>query len=117
VTPDTRAAALAPYLDAWRRKVERIGTLNYPTVARVAGAAASPIVEVGIDADGKLDRALIHRSSGNAALDQAALAILKLASPFDPFPPELARQYRVLRFSYEWQFTGGQAASGAVSVP
>jgi protein TonB len=117
VTPDTRAATLAPYLDAWRRKVERIGTLNYPTVAKVAGAAAAPVVEVGIAADGKLDRVLIRRSSGNAELDQAALEILKLASPFDPFPPQLARQYRVLRFAYEWQFSGGRAASGTVSVP
>src|SRR5262249_3800227 len=31
VTPDARAATLAPYLDSWRRKVERIGTINYPT--------------------------------------------------------------------------------------
>ena len=38
ITPDTRAATLAPYLDAWRRKVERIGTLNYPTAARAAHA-------------------------------------------------------------------------------
>jgi len=117
VTPDTRAATLAPYLDAWRRKVERIGTLNYPTVARVGGSPASPVVEVGIGADGKLDRALIRRSSGNPQLDQAALEILKLASPFDPFPPELARQYHVLRFAYEWQFSGGRAAGGTVSVP
>ena len=41
ITPDTRAASLAPYLDAWRRKVERIGTLNYPTVAQVAGAPSA----------------------------------------------------------------------------
>ena len=117
ITPDTRAASLAPYLDAWRRKVERIGTLNYPTVAKVAQAQTSPVVEVGIGVDGKLDRAVIRRSSGNAELDQAALEILKLSSPFDPFPPELARQYKVLRFAYEWQFSGGRAASGTVSVP
>jgi hypothetical protein len=49
--------------------------------------------------------------------DQAAMEILKLASPFDPFPPELAKQYRVLRFAYEWQFSGTRAASGTVSVP
>ena len=115
VTPDTRAATLAPYLDAWRRKVERIGTLNYPTVARVAASAASPVVEVGIGADGVLDRAVISRSSGNAELDQAALEILKLASPFDPFPPELSAQYHVLRFAYEWQFVGGRLATGKVS--
>ncbi|HEX9109004.1 MAG TPA: TonB family protein, partial [Longimicrobiales bacterium] len=117
ITPDTRAATLAPYLDSWRRKVERIGTLNYPTVARVAGARTSPVVEVGIAADGKLDRVLIRRSSGSPELDQAALAILKLASPFDPFPPELAAKYKVLRFAYEWQFSGGRPAEGSVSVP
>jgi protein TonB len=115
ITPDTRAATLAPYLDAWRRKVERIGTLNYPTVARGAGQA-SPVLEVGITANGTLDKVVVRRSSGNLELDQAALAILKLASPFDPFPPELAAQYRVLRFAYEWQFVGGRVARGAVSA-
>jgi protein TonB len=117
ITPDTRAATLAPYLDSWRRKVERIGTINYPTVARRLGLKASPIVEVGIDATGKLDRAVIRQSSGYPELDNAALEILKLASPFDPFPPELAHEYRVLRFAYEWQFVGGRLHGGAVSVP
>ena len=115
ITPDTRAATLAPYLDGWRRKVERIGTINYPTAARGAGAQASPVVEVGITTDGRLDRVVIRRSSGNPKLDQAALAILKLASPFDPFPPELAAQYRVVRFAYEWRFVGGRVASGTLS--
>ena len=72
ITPDTRAATLAPYLDAWRRKVERIGTLNYPTAARAAGAVRSPVVEVGIRANGQLDRAIIRRTSGSPELDQAA---------------------------------------------
>jgi len=116
VTPDARAATLAPYLDSWRRKVERIGTLNYPMAARRLGTRASPVVEVGIAADGKLDRVLIRRSSGDAELDNAALQILKLASPFDPFPPDLAHQYRVLRFAYEWQFVGGRVEAGAVST-
>ena len=117
VTADTRAASLAPYLDAWRRKVERIGTLNFPAAARSALGDASPVLEVGINANGTLDRALIRRSSGNPALDQAALAILKLSAPFDPFPPELAAEHSVLRFAYEWQFVGGRAQHGSVSVP
>jgi protein TonB len=115
VTPDTRAATLAPYLDAWRRKVERIGTINYPTAAR-GRSAASPVLEVGINADGKLDKAVIRRTSGQPELDQAALEILKLASPFDPFPADLAREYRVLRFAYEWQFVGGRLEAGAVAT-
>ena len=116
ITPDTRAATLAPYLDAWRHKVERIGTLNYPTAARFAATALSPVVEVAIGDNGTLDKAVIRRSSGNPELDQAALAILKLASPFDPFPPELAAQYRMLHFAYEWQFSGGRVGNGIVST-
>jgi len=115
ITPDTREATLAPYLDSWRRRVERIGTLNYPTAARRAGGA-SPVLEVAIGADGKLVKAAIRRTSGDPGLDQAALEILKLASPFDPFPPELAREHRTLRFAYEWQFVGGQVGSGTVST-
>lgn len=116
ITPDTRAAALAPYLDAWRRKVERIGTLNFPTAARVTAAHGSPLVAVAIDSSGTVVLAEIRRSSGDPELDQAALGTLRLASPFDPFPPELAARYRVLHFAYEWQFTGGRAGSGTVST-
>ncbi len=116
ITPDTRMALLAPYLDGWRRKVERIGTLNFPAAARNTGATASPLVAVAISADGKVQSASIRRSSGDAELDQAALATLKLASPFDPFPADLAAHYRVLHFAYEWQFTGGRAGRGALST-
>jgi protein TonB len=76
---------------------------------------ASPVLEVAIESSGTLSKAVIRTSSGYPELDQAALSILKLASPFDPFPPELAKEYRVLRFAYEWQFVGGRA-SGTLSV-
>ncbi len=107
-TPDTRAATLAPYLDNWRRKVERVGTIHFPTAARMLNAKkANPVIEVGIAANGSLDREVIRRSSGSVELDNAALQTLKLAAPFDPFPPELAREHQVLRFVYEWQWTRG----------
>jgi protein TonB len=116
ITPDTRAATLAPYLDAWRRKVEQIGTLNYPTAARRPGVTASPVLEVAINSSGVLEKAVIRTSSGYPDLDESALSILKLASPFDPFPPELAHEYRVLRFAYEWQFVGGRVERGGLSA-
>ncbi len=107
-TPDTRAATLAPYLDSWRHKVERVGTIHFPAAARMLNAKkANPVIEVGIAADGSLERAVIQRSSGSVELDNAALQTLKLAAPFDPFPPELAREHQVLRFVYEWQWTRG----------
>jgi protein TonB len=116
ITPDTRESIVAPYLDSWRQRVERIGTLNYPTAAQRAGVQASPVLEVAIDADGRLSKAEILTSSGFPDLDAAALAILKLASPFDPFPPDLAARYQTLRFAYEWQFTGGRVARGSLAV-
>ena len=64
------------------------------------------MLEVSIRADGSLGEALIRRSSGRKEIDQAALSILRLASPFDPFPEELRKQYDELRFAYEWQFLG-----------
>jgi protein TonB len=116
ITPDTRESILAPYLDSWRQRVERIGTLNYPTAALHTGVQASPVLEVAIAADGRLAKAEILTSSGYPDLDAAALAILKLASPFDPFPPDLAARYHTLRFAYEWQFTGGHLASGTLAT-
>jgi protein TonB len=117
VTADTRASRLAPYLDAWRRRVERVGTVNYPSAAQRANLDGNPVVEVALLRDGKLQSATIQRSSGHPEIDAAALDILRLASPFDPFPPELARDYRVLRFAYEWQFVGGRLTDSAVTVP
>ena len=105
VVPNTRESKLAPYLNAWRTKIERLGTLNFPQYART-GQTGNPVLEVSLRADGNLGEALIRRSSGSKEIDQAALSILRLASPFDPFPSELRKQYQELRFAYEWQFLG-----------
>jgi protein TonB len=115
VIPNTRESIIAPYLDAWRRKVERLGTMNFPRGVRAQSASANPVLEVAIAADGSLGAIIVRRSSGRKELDQAALSILRLASPFDPFPTDLRKKYDELRFAYEWQFLeGGQ---GTVSVP
>jgi protein TonB len=117
VTPDTREALLAPYLVAWRTKIERLGTMNFPQAAWRAPGTRNPDVEVIILADGTLQSATIIHSSGSSKLDQAAVDILKLASPFDPFPKELADKYRLLRFTYGWEFNGRGASRGTVTVP
>jgi len=105
-SPSTREAALATYLDGWRQRVERIGTLNFPTQARSRGFTNNPTLEVTIDADGRLEAIVVRRSSGNSALDQAALTILRSAAPFEPLPDAVRAEYEVLRFAYEWDFGG-----------
>lgn len=117
VTPSTRQSEVAVYLDAWKRQVERVGTLNFPTAARRSRLSGSPVVEVALASDGRLAEARVRRSSGHAELDQAALEVLRLAAPFDPFPRELAVRHDGLRFAYEWHFEGGQLTGSAVRVP
>ncbi|HEX6997320.1 MAG TPA: TonB family protein [Gammaproteobacteria bacterium] len=109
-TPNTRESTLAPYLEAWRRRVERIGTANFPYESLTGDTTVRPTLEVAIGADGQLEDIVVRRSSGNGALDQAALTILRLAAPFEPLPPEIRKDYDVLRFAYEWEFLGGTTA-------
>jgi protein TonB len=115
VIPNTRQSIIAPYLDSWRRKIERLGTMNFPQIARNAKGGVNPVLEVAIRADGSIGEIIVRRSSGRKDLDQAALSILRLASPFDPFPADLRKKYDELRFAYEWQFLGGPGKVSASS--
>jgi periplasmic protein TonB len=110
VSVDTQEALFAGYLAAWKQRVELLGTLNYPDAARRAGLTGNPVLEVAIGADGGLREIVVVRSSQQKLLDQAALRILRLAAPFEPFPEEIRRQYDVLRFVYEWRFIGQSEA-------
>jgi len=106
--PNTRASPAAIYLNAWRQKIEQIGTKHYPLMAvQRTGLTGNPVLEVQILSSGQLGEVRMLRSSGHAALDQAALGILRMAAPFEPFPKELAAQNPTLRLAYEWQFISG----------
>lgn len=117
VTPSTRASDVATYLEGWKRRIEQVGTLNFPNEARRRHLSGNPLVLVVLASNGGLVRVDIRRSSGHAELDQAALDILKLATPFESFPPELAERYDVLRFAYEWEFVAGELAGSSVELP
>jgi len=111
---DTRESQIAAYLDGWKRRIEQVGTLNFPDEARRRALSGNPVLEVAIRADGHLEQVLVRRTSGHRELDAAAVRIVRLASPFDPFPPAVRDRYPLLRFAYEWQFLQGQLGGGAV---
>jgi protein TonB len=117
VTPNTRISDVALYLDAWKRRIEQVGTVNFPNAARRSKLSGNPVIEVVLASSGGLVRADVRRSSGYGELDRAAMDILKLATPFEAFPKELAARYEVLRFAYEWRFVGGRLAGSSVEVP
>jgi len=95
-------------------KIERVGTMNFPDAARRQKLSGTPVIEVTIAADGRLLQTVIRRSSGHAEIDEAAMRILKLAAPFDPFPGELTAKHDEIRIAYEWQFLGGASQGTGV---
>jgi protein TonB len=115
IAADTRESDVAVYLDGWRRKIERVGTMNFPDVARRRKLSGTPVIEVTIGADGRLLQTVIRRSSGHAEIDEAAMRILKLAAPYDPFPTDLGTKHDQIRIAYEWQFLGGESQGASVT--
>lgn len=93
----------AYYLDAWRRKVERIGQVNYPQEARERQLYGTLRLLVSIEPDGALRGVRLLASSGHDVLDEAAIRIVRLAAPFAPFPPAM-EGLELLEIDRTWRF-------------
>ena len=116
ISATTRESRIAAYLDSWKRKVERVGTNNFPHDISHRNLLRNPTLEVAIAADGTLEEVIVLTSSGERRLDQAAMEILILAAPFEAFPEFLHQDYDVLRFAYEWRFTGETSVRANVTM-
>lgn len=106
----TEEYRFAQYIENWRQKIERIGTLNYPDAAR-GKLYGSLVLTVSISADGNVMRIDINRSSGHKLLDDSARRIVQMASPYSPFPPEIRRDTDILEITRTWYFTQGDQLS------
>jgi protein TonB len=104
VSADTRESIVAAYLDNWKRRIEAVGASYLPELGDIGSISGSPVLMVSIGASGDLGEAVIRKTSGSTLLDLAALDILQRASPFNPFPPEIAAEYDTVRFEYKWLF-------------
>lgn len=98
------------YKDEWRKKVERIGNLNYPDEARRKQIYGNLRLMVSINRDGSLYEVLVLESSGQPLLDQAAQRIVRLAAPFAPFTGDLA-DFDRLEIIRTWKFARGDRLS------
>ena len=104
--------AFTRYVDDWRIKVERIGNLNYPEEARRRKIYGNLVLTVSIRADGTVEYVEINRSSGQKILDDAAIRIVKLASPFAPFSEEMRKKVDILSITRTWTFTRSDQLTG-----
>ncbi len=105
--PSAQQADYAEYVEAWRQKIEILGTEHYPQEAR-GKLYGSLQLTVYIRRDGSLDHTEINRPSNHAVLNQAAMRIVQLAAPFPPLPPAIARDTDILAITRTWNFVNQQ---------
>jgi protein TonB len=113
LTASTREFKYANYLDAWVRKVERIGNLNYPDEARRRKLYGNLILHVALLPDGSVKEINVKKSSGHKLLDDAAIRIVRLASPFAAFPPGIRKETDILDIIRTWQFRNNNQLSSS----
>ena len=95
----------AAYIDRWRARIERIGTLYYPR-----GSQGSLQVTVGIRKDGEIESVEINRRSGSRTIDQAAQRIVRMAAPFEAFPKDIRADTDILYITRTYTFTRADEA-------
>lgn len=100
------SSAESAYLAMWRRKCERLGSNNYPS-GNLQGELTLKVV---IHQTGRLLEVSLLRSSGHPALDDAAVATVRQASPYQPFNVEMRKRYDRLSFTRTWQFSRRSAS-------
>lgn len=92
ISPSTREVGYAGYYKNLQKRIEEIGTLNFPqhNGKKLYGEM---ILYIPISQDGSIylkeGGIRIERSSGNPVLDNAALAIVRRSAPFGRFPPNM----------------------------
>ena len=106
-TLSAKTAVEAAYIKAWVEKVEHIGNLNYPDEARRRKLGGALILHVLLDNNGKVLKVRVGSPSGQQVLDDAAVRIVKLASPFDRFPEDMREAYDQLMITRTWVFQAG----------
>lgn len=105
----TKKSHDALYLDGWRRRIEAVGNINYPTAARQQQLYGSLRMLVALFPNGEVSEIQILQSSGHSLLDQAAVEIVNMAAPFDPFPEAMRAEADILEIIRTWRFHEGNA--------
>lgn len=101
----TQEFRFARYIEDWRQKIERVGTLNYPEAAKNQKIYGTLQLTVSIKPDGTVDNIEVNRSSGQKILDDAARRIVQLAAPYAAFPADIAKDTDILSITRTWTFT------------
>ncbi len=99
-----KSAVEAAYINDWVHRVEGIGNLNYPAQAKRDHISGKLILNVLLNNNGKVLKVQVAVSSGSHVLDEAAIQIVKISSPFPSFPEEMRKRYDQLMITRTWSF-------------
>jgi protein TonB len=105
VSARTQEFKYANYMTEWVKKVERVGNLNYPDAARREGVSGKLLLDVALNPDGSVRNITVLKTSGHAAIDEAAIRIVNLAAPYPQFSPEISKEADVLHITRTWEFS------------
>ncbi|QTR51289.1 energy transducer TonB [Candidatus Thiothrix anitrata] len=102
-----KSAVEAEYIDAWVKKIERVGNINFPEEAVRRQLNGKLILNATVDHQGRIVDTQISVSSGYEVLDKAATRIVELAGPYPPLPNEIRRKWDQLNITRTWLFHSG----------
>lgn len=111
INASTKESIYAEYLEQWRKKIERIGNLHYPELAKQRQLFGHLILHVAIKSNGQIRSVRIIKSSGHQILDNAAMRIVREAAPFPPFPNKIRQKIDILDINRTWSFKKGNRLS------
>jgi protein TonB len=104
ISPATREAVYAVYYDQLRRRIEERGTRDFPE-NKGRKLYGELTMNLTVDSRGRVVDTDIVRSSGDRILDQRAKAIVRAASPYGLFSPEMRQHADQIVVTSRFRFT------------
>jgi len=115
ISPATREEVYAIYYDQLRRRIEDRGTRDFPEYQgrKLYGELT---MNLTVDSRGRVVETDVVRSSSNKILDQRAMAIVRAASPFGLFTPEMRRHADQIVVTSRFRFTREEGLETTLSA-
>jgi len=115
ISPATREETYALYYDGLRRRIEERGTRDFPEYQgrKLYGEL---VMNVTVDALGRVVDAEIVRPSRSRVLDARAVAIVRAAAPFGAFSPAMRAQADQIVVTSRFRFTRDEGLETSLSA-